>query len=253
MDLELHGKRVLITGGSKGIGLATAEAFAREGANLILVSRTEKDLAAAQNSLSSTYGNDVQIICADLSDPSGIASLIEAAHDVDILVNNAGAIPPGSLLDTEMETWRHAWNLKVYGYIELTRALYPHLTAPGGVIINIIGSAGENPNKDYICGSTGNAALMMFTRAFAQQARTNGVRVVGINPGPVLTDRFRMLLQAEAKRRYADPSRWEELMQDLPLGRAAAPEEIADAIAFLASRRSAYTTGTIVTIDGGHQ
>ncbi|KCZ86138.1 short chain dehydrogenase [Hyphomonas adhaerens MHS-3] len=253
MDLELQGKRVLITGGSKGIGLATAEAFAREGANLILVSRTEKDLAAAQISLSSTYGNHVQIICTNLSEPGGIASLTEAAHDVDILVNNAGAIPPGSLLDTELETWRHAWNLKVFGYIELTRSLYPHLTAPGGVIINIIGSAGENPNKDYICGSTGNAALMMFTQAFAQQARTNGIRVVGVNPGPVLTDRFRMLLQAEAKRRYTDPSRWEELMQDLPFGRAAAPAEVADAIAFLASRRSAYTTGTIVTIDGGHQ
>ncbi|KCZ53292.1 hypothetical protein HY29_03485 [Hyphomonas beringensis] len=251
MDLELNKKQVLITGGSKGIGLATAETFAREGANLILVARTDKDLHIAKTTLSSRYDVNIQTISADLATPTSIETLARDVNSVDIIINNAGAIPPGSLFDLTSETWRRAWDLKVHGYIDLTRALYAKLTKPDGVIVNIIGSAGASPNKDYICGSTGNAALMMFTRSFAQQARADGVRVVGINPGPVLTDRFRMLLQAEAERQYSDASRWQDLMAGLPFGRAAAPEEIGDAVAFLASPRSAYTTGTIVTIDGG--
>jgi len=251
MDLELQGKRILITGGSKGIGFATAESFAREGASLTLVARSEDELKSACDRLSSDHSIGVKTICADLSTPDGIATVTGAVSSIDVLVNNAGAIPPGSLMDVSAEKWRRGWDLKVNGYIDLTRALYEKLPKPGGVIVNIIGSAGENPNKDYICGSTGNAALMMFTRAFARDARTEGVRVVGINPGPVLTDRFQMLLQAEAERRFTAPARWEELMGDLPFGRAAAPREIADAAAFLASARSAYTTGSIVTIDGG--
>ncbi|MEM5518081.1 short-chain dehydrogenase/reductase [Henriciella sp. AS95] len=250
MDLELQGKRILITGGSKGIGFATAESFAREGASLTLVARSQEELKSASDRLSSEHKISVEMICADLSTAEGIATVTGAVSSIDVLVNNAGAIPPGSLMNVSAETWRRGWDLKVNGYIDLTRALYEKLPKPGGVIVNIIGSAGENPNKDYICGSTGNAALMMFTRAFARDARADGVRVVGINPGPVLTDRFQMLLQAEAERRFSDSARWEELMGDLPFGRAAAPREIADATAFLASVRSAYTTGSIVTIDG---
>lgn len=250
MDLGLRDKRILITGGSKGIGLATAEAFAREGSNLILVARSEDDLLTARTSLSSNHDVGIETISSDLSTPAGIETVTQAVTSVDVVVNNAGAIPPGSLLDVSAEKWRKAWDLKVTGYIDLTRSLYSKLPKPGGVIVNIIGSAGENPSKDYICGSTGNAALMMFTRSFARQARTDGVRIAGINPGPVLTDRFRMLLQTEAERRFSDPSRWKELMQDLPFSRAAAPREIADAAAFLASARSGYTTGSVLTIDG---
>lgn len=251
MDLELQGKRILITGGSKGIGLAIADAFAREGASLVLVSRSEADLLTARACLSSSHEVLVETISADLATSAGIEVVSRAVSQVDVLVNNAGAIPPGALLDISAEQWRKAWDLKVNGYIDLTRSLYPKISKPGGVVINIIGSAGENPNKDYICGSTGNAALMMFTKAFARHARTDGVRVLGINPGPVLTDRFRMLLQAEAERRFSDAGRWQDLILDLPFSRAAEPREIGDAAAFLASVRSGYTSGSIVTIDGG--
>ena len=178
MDLELQGKRILITGGSKGIGFATAERFAREGANLILVARSGDELKSACDRLSTEHGVDVETVCADLSTPGGIATVASAGSSIDVLVNNAGAIPPGSLLDVSAENWRRSWDLKVLGYIDLTRALYEKLPRPGGVIVNIIGSAGEMPNKDYICGSTGNAALMMFTRAFARDARAGHDRAL---------------------------------------------------------------------------
>jgi NAD(P)-dependent dehydrogenase (short-subunit alcohol dehydrogenase family) len=130
------------------------------------------------------------------------------------------------------------------------RARYPSLKTRGGVIVNIIGSAGERFNPGYITGSTGNAALMAFTRSLGKDASKDGMRIVGINPGPVATDRFERLQRARAKTELGDEARWRELTSGLPFGRAATPEEIASAIAFLASPRSAYTNGTILTIDG---
>ncbi|WP_084398745.1 short-chain dehydrogenase/reductase [Henriciella aquimarina] len=251
MDLELDGKRALITGSTQGIGLAMATVLASEGADLVLVARSSTDLQAIKAKLSLQFQVKIETVSADLSTPSGIDTVANAIEMVDIIINNAGAIPPGSLVTVTSDAWRAAWDLKVHGYIELARELYPRLRKPGGVIINIIGAAGEQPNENYIAGCTGNAALMMFTRALARQAIEDGVRVVGINPGPVLTDRFRMLLRAEAERKFGDASRWEDLVKDLPFGRAAAPKEIADAAAFLASARSAYTTGMVMTINGG--
>jgi NAD(P)-dependent dehydrogenase (short-subunit alcohol dehydrogenase family) len=120
-----------------------------------------------------------------------------------------------------------------------------------GVIVNILGAAGENPDFDYIAGSSGNASLMAFTRAMGGTAPRDGLRVVGINPGPVMTERLITLTKTRARDRLGDENRWQELMQGYAFGRAAKPEEIAWMAAFLASDRSGYTTGTIVTIDGG--
>jgi NAD(P)-dependent dehydrogenase (short-subunit alcohol dehydrogenase family) len=120
-----------------------------------------------------------------------------------------------------------------------------------GVIVNIIGSAGEKLDAAYIAGSTGNASLMAFTRALGGAAPDAGLRVVGINPGPVATDRLVTLLKKRAQDRLGDAGRWQELVKPMPFGRAAKPEEIAAMVAFLASDLSGYTTGTIVTIDGG--
>jgi NAD(P)-dependent dehydrogenase (short-subunit alcohol dehydrogenase family) len=121
----------------------------------------------------------------------------------------------------------------------------------GGVIINIIGAAGERPDFNYIAGSAGNAALMAFTRALGSKSLKDQVRVVGINPGPVDTDRIRQLARTWAKARLGDESRFSEILAEFPGGRAATPREIGDLAAFLASPRSGYTTGTIVTVDGG--
>ncbi len=251
MDLQLAGKRTLITGGSKGIGRAAAFALAREGCDLLIAARDAAALAAAATGIRERHQVRVETVAADLSQQAEVERLAAAAGALDILVNNAGAIPPGTLLQVDDQRWRAAWDLKVFGFIGLTRALYPALKQRGGVVVNVIGSAGESFDPGYITGSTGNAALMAFTRALGRAAPADGMRVVGINPGPVATERMEMLLRARAERDLGDAGRWGELTQGMPFARAATPEEIGDAVAFLASPVSGYTTGTILTINGG--
>jgi len=250
MDLNLGGKRALVTGGSKGIGLAAARTLAAEGCAVTIVARDADMLAAAAAQLRAG-GAEVGTIIGDLAGEGGIADVVERCGPLDILVNNAGAIPPGSFGDIEMERWRAAWDLKVFGYIALTRRLYDNLRRRRGVVINVIGAAGERFPAEYIAGSAGNAALMGFTRALAKNAHRDGIRIVGINPGPVGTERLALMMQARAQRDLGDGDRWRELISEMPFGRFAEPAEIADAVAFLASPRSGYTSGTILTIDGG--
>ena len=251
MDLNLRGKRVLITGGSKGIGAATAQTLAEEGCDLLLVARDAAALAAAADGLRARHQVRVETLAADLGRQEEVERLADAAGAVDVLVNNAGAIPPGGLLAVDDSRWRAAWDLKVFGFIGLTRALYPALKARGGVVVNVIGAAGETFDPNYIAGSAGNAALMAFTRALGRAAPADGMRVVGINPGPVATDRLVTLLRARAARELGDEGRWQELTRGMAFGRPAEPQEIAAAVAFLASPRSGYTSGTILTINGG--
>jgi NAD(P)-dependent dehydrogenase (short-subunit alcohol dehydrogenase family) len=252
MDLNLRGRTALITGASKGIGLASAEALAAEGVNLILVSRTRSDLEAGRTAITQRHNVGVQIHALDLSDSQNVDFLAQQHPDIDILVNNAGAIPGGDLQAITETRWREAWDLKVYGYINMCRRFYSEMKSRGrGVIVNVLGMAGEKMDRGYIAGSTGNAGLMAFTKALGGSAGDDGLRVVGINPGAIATDRLITMMKVRAKDRFGDENRWEELMKPLPMGRAGKPEEIGVMVAFLASDISAYTTGTIVTIDGG--
>ena len=201
MDLHLRGKRVLITGASKGIGAAAAEAFAEEGCHLRLAARSGDQLKALAERLRSAHQIDATAHVVDLRKAEDIARLAKEASDIDILVNNAGDIPGGSLDKIDEATWRHAWDLKVFGYVNLTRAIYAQMKARGGggVIVNDIGAAGEKFDANYICGSAGNAALMAFTRALGSKSLADNIRVVGINPGPVGTDRHVTLLKTRCK------------------------------------------------------
>ena len=252
MDLNLRGKRVLITGASKGIGAAAAEAFAEEGCHLILAARSAEALDALAGKLRSAHQINATAHPCDLRDAPQLAGLARVATDIDILVNNAGDIPGGSIDKIDEATWRHAWELKVFGYINLTRAIYAQMKARGhGVIVNDIGAAGEKFDANYICGSAGNAALMAFTRALGGKSLADNIRVVGINPGPVGTDRHVTLLKTRAKNQFGDESRYKEFQKGLPLGRPAHAREIGDLMAFLASDRSGYTSGVIFTVDGG--
>lgn len=252
MDLNLRGKRVLITGASKGIGAAAAEVFAEEGAHLHLAARSAEALQALCARLSAAHGIEAQAHPTDLRNPQDLHRLAEAAGDCDVLVNNAGDIPGGDLLSIDEPTWRHAWELKVFGYVNLTRLIYAKMKARrSGVIVNDIGAAGEKFDAGYVTGSAGNAALMAFTRALGGRSLYDGVRVVGINPGPVETDRMTTLARRRALDQFGDAERWRETLAGLPMGRAARPREVADLMAFLASDRSAYTSGVIVTLDGG--
>jgi hypothetical protein len=252
MDLGLRGRKALITGASKGIGRACAEALAEEGCDVALVSRTAADLETARAEIAGKYNVGVRVFPLDLSDSRNVDKVAAECADIDILVNNAGAIPGGNIDAIDEKRWRDAWDLKVFGYINMTRRFYAQMRERGhGVIVNVLGAAGQNPDFNYIAGSSGNASLMAFTLAMGGTSPRDNLRVVGINPGPVMTERLITLTKTRAKDTLGDEGRWEELMKGHAFGRAAKPEEIAWMVAFVASDRSAYTTGNIITIDGG--
>jgi NAD(P)-dependent dehydrogenase (short-subunit alcohol dehydrogenase family) len=252
MELGLKGRKALITGASKGIGEAIALRFAEEGVNVALVARTEKDLAEVKANILRRWIVGVETYALDMSQSKNAAFLADKCGHFDILVNNAGSIPRGTVEEIDEKRWRAAWELKVFGYINMTRAFYTLMKKRRkGVIINILGTGGERLDSRYICGSAGNAALIAFTRALGGNSSDDGLRVVGINPGPVATDRLVSLLKKEAKDKFGDAERWNELVKPMPFQRAGTPDEIAVMTALLASDLSAYTSGTVVTIDGG--
>jgi NAD(P)-dependent dehydrogenase (short-subunit alcohol dehydrogenase family) len=252
MDLQLKGSKVLITGASKGIGLSAARSFAQEGCDLALAARSAEQLAAAKTEIEADHGVRVAIYPMDLSATDSMLTLANACGDIDVLVNNAGDIPAGALETLSEDDWRRGFDLKVFGYITLTREFYGRMKArKKGVIVNDIGNSGENWDARYIAGSTGNAALMSFTKALGGASLDDGIRVVGVNPGPVATDRMIKLMKRRALDWYGDEGRWQELFDKYPGKRPATPEEVADLMVFLASPRAGYITGTVVTIDGG--
>ena len=252
MDLKLRGRSALVTGGSKGIGFAIAQYLAAEGCSLTLVSRTGAELASASERLHQQYGVPVTALAMNIAERGGAQRLAANCPDLDILVNNAGSTPRGTLLEVDEERFRAAFDLKVFGYINLCREFYRQMKARGrGVIVNILGNGGEAPDAGYIAGAACNASLMAFTRALGGQSDKDGIRVVGVNPGPVATERLVGLMKTEAARKFGDESRWQELGRGFPFGRAATVDEVAATVALLASDLSSYTTGTIVTIDGG--
>ncbi len=253
MELNLRGRKAVVTGASEGIGLAIARQLGAEGCDLRIAARSEAKLDAAKKEIEAAHGVAVEIFASDLSSGANQNKLAQAcARDTDILVNNAGSIPNGKIHEIDEKTWRAAWDLKVFGYINLSRSFYAGMKARGtGIILNVIGNGGEKPVSDYIAGSTGNAALMAFTRALGGDSPQDGIRVVGINPGPVATERLERLTRKTARDRFDDESRFAEFYKPFAFGRVATPEEIASMAAFLASDLSAYISGTIVTIDGG--
>lgn len=251
MELGLKGRRAVVTGASKGIGYACALRLAEEGCDLVLVARDPVVLAQAQFRLQQ-HGTRVDTHALDLSDSANVDRLAEACADTDILVNNAGAIPGGRLDAVDEARWRAAWDLKVFGYINMCRRFYAAMKARGGgVILNIVGAAGERVDSGYIAGSAGNAALIAFTRALGGTSAADNIRVLGINPGPVLTDRLETLLRTRAESAGRDPATWRDGMANMPFSRAAAPDEIGALAAFLVSDLSGYTTGVMFTVDGG--
>ena len=250
MDLNLRGKLALITGASKGIGLACAKQLAEEGCHLHLASRTKADLERAKEAIQARHNVSVTIHPVDLSNGDAARSLAAACIDIDILVNNAGAIPAGDLWAIDEARWRQAWDLKVFGYVNMCRAVYPAMKARRrGVIVNVLGTAGERPTWGYIAGSAGNASLMAFTRGMGGSSLVDGIRIVGCNPGLIRTERMETMLRATAEEKLGDAARWQELIPvNPPVG---TPEQCADLVAFLASDRASHITGTIITIDGG--
>ena len=243
MNLELKGKSVLVTGGSKGIGLACAKSFAAEGCKVHIASRSRDNLEKAKSQL------DVAIHVADLRDGNALRALADACGDVDILVNNAGDIPGGTLEALDEAKWRHAWELKLFGYINLTREMFTRMKArKSGVIVNVIGMAGERPSFEYICGATANAGLAAFTKGMGMGSTAFGVRVLGVHPPATRTDRIIPLIKTAAKEKLGDENRWQELIGTGSFGAMIEPEQVADTVAFLASPRAGKLSGIVLNL-----
>lgn len=252
MDLKLRGRRALITGSSKGIGLAIAQSLAGEGCAVQLVARTRSELDKAAAEITSRFGVEAIGHALDLSESANINILADRAGNVDILVNSAGAIPRGDILEIDEARWRKAWDLKLFATINLTRAVYGPMCKRGrGVIINIAGLAGERPDAFYIAGSCANAALIMFSRSLGGDSIRHGVRVVAVNPGPVETEKHISDTKRLAKERFGDENRWRDVMSGLPMKRAATTDEVAGMVTFLASDYASYISGSSILIDGG--
>jgi len=252
MDLGLRGKRALVTGASQGIGRAVAEALAREGCDLDLVARNAEALDAARTAFTRSHHVEVTVHALDLAVRGSAAMLAERCGLADIVVNNAGNTPRGDILEVDEDTWRTGWELKIFGYINMTREFYRRMKVRGaGVIVNVIGIGAEKLEYAYTAGATGNAALVAMTRAVGSVSLDYGVRVMGVSPGWVETERAKRSLRKRAAETLGNAERWPELVNDWPRGHLIAPQEIADVVTFVASDRASAMSGHIVTVDAG--
>ncbi len=252
MDLQLKGHTALVTGGSRGIGFGVAQALAAEDCNLHLASRNAADLETARSKITAAHPVKVTCHALDLGLAENADRLARECGEIDILINNAGAIPQGGITDFDDQTWRAGWELKMFGYINLTREVYRGMCARRrGVIINVIGGAGERPTAGYIAGSIANSGLMTMSRALGAESPKFGVRVLGLNPSATATDRGVVRWRNQAQKELGDAERWQELTKGFPFGRPASVEEVANVIVFLASERASYMSGTVVSVDGG--
>jgi NAD(P)-dependent dehydrogenase (short-subunit alcohol dehydrogenase family) len=256
MDLELRGKHALITGGSKGIGLACARGLLAEGARVSLVSRGMENLTAARQSLLAEFaGAQIALYAADLKDADDAARAVaqaQATGPIDILVNSAGAArrtPPDDLTPAD---WHAAMQAKYFTYIHVMDPVIKLMAARGqGAIVNVVGAGGKVAGPTHLPGGAANAALMLASAGLAAAYGPRGVRVNAVNPGITRTERMQQGLEADAKLAGSTPDEaLAQLSARLPLRRIATPEEIANAVVFLCSPRASYITGAIVAMDG---
>ena len=251
MDLGLRNAIVLVTGGSKGIGLACAQAFLDEGARVAIASRAQANLDRALNDLSGAVG-----FAADCADGRAALSLIDAVEaqlgPIDVLVNSAGAARRTPPPDLTPDVWRAAFDAKFFSYINVIDPLVKRMAARGrGVVVNIIGAGGKVASPTHLAGGSANAALMLATAGFGAAYAASGVRIVGVSPGLTETERVAERLSADARLAGIDiEEARRRAVAKIPLGRAASPREIAEVVVFLASARASYVTGATLSMDG---
>lgn len=263
MDLQLNGRHVLITGGSKGIGLACALGFLQEGARVSLVSRSADhlksgaaQLAAAVSAAGGEPDGRIATFAADLKDPEAAVAALDGAEQafgpVDVLVNSAGAAKRVGPADLTPTAWRDSMDAKYFTYIHMLDPVVKRMAARGlGAIVNVIGAGGKVASPTHLSGGAANAALMLVTAGLAATYGSSGVRVNAVNPGLTLTERLKEGIAADAKLNAISPEEaLKRANERLPLRHIATPEEIANAVVFLASPKAGYISGAIVAMDG---
>jgi NAD(P)-dependent dehydrogenase (short-subunit alcohol dehydrogenase family) len=237
---DLVGKRALVTGGTSGIGRATAEALAREGAHVLISGRSEQRGAEAVAAIEEA-GGKAEFVRADLGSAEDVRALANRAADVDILVNNAGVFPGGLTHDLPESVFDETFAVNVKAPFLLTALIAPHMVERGhGAIINVTTMAAEFGIAGLSAYGASKAAVALLTKAWAAEYSPHGVRVNAISPGPTSTPGTDAMGDDFAA-----------IVTTIPLGRAAAPEEIAETIVFLASDRSSYVNGAVIPVDGG--
>jgi NAD(P)-dependent dehydrogenase (short-subunit alcohol dehydrogenase family) len=257
MDLQLNQQHILITGGSKGIGLACAHAFLQEGGKVSLVSRDSANLARARASLQAHFAADrIHTVVADLRDAQAALAALDSAEaafgPVDVLVNSAGAAKRTPAPELTPEAWQDAMQAKYFTYIHMMNPTLQRMAARRrGNVVNVVGNGGKVASPIHLPGGAANAALMLASVGLAAAYGPQGIRVNAINPGLTRTDRLQEGMVADARNQgISTEQAMSQAVARIPLGRMAEPEEIANAVVFLASAKASYITGICMSMDG---
>ena len=252
MDLGLVGKVAIVTGGSRGLGLGAATALAAEGAHVVICARGEDALkqAAAGLQKSAVSGARVATVAADVSTEDGVRRVIDGAIDafgrIDVLVNNVGLAKGADVETTTDADWQEAFDQTLFPAIRMTRLAVPHMRKQGGGAIVIVSSIFGRESGGRMTYNAVKAAEISLTKSLAQQLAKDEIRVVSVAPGSILFEGGSWW-----KRQQADPEGIEKFVkQELPFGRFGKPEEVGAAIAFLASTKASWISGTTVVVDG---
>ena len=255
MPGQFQGKVVVITGGSRGIGRAIAEAFAREGAQTVIASSSEANLAGAKKQVAKA-GAEPLAVAGDLRKLEGCQQLFKAVQErfkrCDILVNCAGATKAGNFVDLPDEAWMDGYALKFFGCVRLCRLFWPMLKESQGHVVNIIGGAARSPGADFTIGGSVNAAMGNFSKSLSQLGKRDGVNVNAIHPGVTETERLEQLLEQRSKAsgKSVEELRKEATVKD-GLRRLGKPEDVAALTLFLCTENARHIQGTAIAVDGG--
>lgn len=257
MELGLAGKKALVTGGSVGIGKATALALAREGAQVAICARGREQLEQTAKEIETATGNTVLAVVADMAQPEDIQRLVsttaEVLGGVDILINNAVNSIPGRFMELPDEAWVNHITVKVLGYVRCAREVIPHMQRRGGGrIINIGGMAARQVGHLTNTNGVTNASVANITKNLADQVAADHILVNCIHPGATRTPRQTRILERRAQDMGSSIEAAEQAtVSSIPIGRMIEPEDIAASILFLVSAQASAITGQVIAVDGG--
>jgi 3-oxoacyl-[acyl-carrier protein] reductase len=257
MDTGLKNKVVIVCGASQGIGRAAAQAFAAEGAHVAICARTEKTLKEAAASIQKATNHEVTPFVADVSSPDSVSEMVQAVVKkfgrVDVAVANAGGPPPRNFLNTSNEDWRKAFEMNFMSVVYLAREVLPQMQKnKWGRFITITSTSVRQPVPDLLLSNSIRPAVVGLMKSLTQEFGPQGITFNNVGPGYTSTERLSELAGSRAKAAgIAEKDIYDRWSNDVPLRRLGKPEEIADAIVWLASERASYITGQTILVDGG--